>query len=73
MRDGWARARVLSDGAGRVIIYDPPLLDRPTRPCARCARAFQPTARRRMMCAPCFRHATDDPPTYPLRLTSSLR
>ena len=31
--------------------------DKPERPCARCRRPFQPTARRRMLCAGCFRNA----------------
>ena len=33
---------------------DPPLEDRPHRPCALCGTPFQPTVRRRMLCARCF-------------------
>ena len=52
-------------GTDITIPYDPPL-DRPERPCSHCARAFQPTARRRLLCRACFRHATDAPVTYVL-------
>ena len=72
MRHGHARAGVLSDGGGRVIIYDPPI-DRPERPCSHCGDTFQPTARRRLLCYECFRYATSDPPTYPIRLTTRPR
>ena len=34
-------------------------IDRPERPCANCGRIFKPTARRRMLCSPCFRGAND--------------
>ena len=34
---------------------DPPLLHREPRSCSNCQRLFQPTMRRRMLCAYCFR------------------
>ena len=37
---------------------DSPDLARPERPCARCSTMFQPTTRRRMMCAACYRQAS---------------
>ncbi len=36
---------------------DPPLKDRPKRPCSKCGRKFQPTAKRRMLCEHCYRAA----------------
>ena len=38
-----------------------PRLDKPKRPCARCGRRFQPTVKRRMLCAGCFSTATESP------------
>ena len=38
-----------------------PRLDRPKRPCACCGRRFQPTVRRRLLCAGCFGSASDSP------------
>ena len=64
------RARVYGDG-GRVVVDDLEL-DRPERPCSHCGEHFQPTQRRRRLCAYCFKHATD-PPTYSLRLTTRPR
>ena len=37
---------------------DLPDAARPERPCALCGRSFQPTARRRMLCAGCFGRAS---------------
>ena len=71
MRPLRGRPRVYG-GGGRVVIYDPPI-DRPERPCSYCREVFQPTVRRRLLCYDCFTYSEDDPPTYPLRLTSSLR
>lgn len=34
-----------------------PTLDCPKRPCAKCGRKFQPTLKRRMLCASCFGNA----------------
>ena len=34
---------------------DAPDKSRPKRPCARCDAKFQPTVRRRLLCARCFR------------------
>ena len=34
---------------------DPPLKDKPERPCTRCGKSFQPTLKRRLLCAGCFR------------------
>lgn len=31
------------------------------RPCANCARSFQPTVKRRMLCAPCYGRGTGSP------------
>ena len=74
MRHGQARARVPRDGGGGVVIDDPPLRDRPIKPCCRCGDAFQPTTKRRMMCHDCFVYAPDDAPTtYPLRFTTRPR
>lgn len=39
---------------------DPELKDRPERPCARCRKNFQPTARRRVLCTTCFGYANSD-------------
>ena len=72
MRHGLARARV-PRGGGRVVIDDPPLRDRPIKPCCRCGDVFQPTSKRRLLCHDCYTYCEDDAPTYPLRLTSSLR
>ena len=33
---------------------DPALKDEPKRRCARCGQKFQPTAKRRMLCARCY-------------------
>ena len=33
---------------------DRPLPGGQERPCARCGRMFQPSIKRRMLCAPCF-------------------
>ena len=38
----------------REFIHDKPDPSRPERPCACCGRRFQPTTRRRMLCAECF-------------------
>ena len=38
-----------------------PRLDRPKRPCACCRRRFQPTVKRRMLCASCFGRANTSP------------
>ena len=42
--------------AHRAIVtsHDAPDPTRPERPCARCTNKFQPTLRRRMLCARCF-------------------
>ena len=40
---------------------DPPLLNRPPKPCAKCRREFQPTMRRRLLCESCYRHADTGP------------
>ena len=37
---------------------DRPLPDRPERPCSRCGKMFQPSLKRRMLCASCFGRAT---------------
>ena len=37
---------------------DSPL--RPERPCAKCGKLFRQTAKRRVLCYECFRHAEDD-------------
>ena len=50
-----------------------PPIDRPVRPCCHCGGAFRPTVKRRLLCHDCFVYCEDDPPTYTLRLTSSLR
>ena len=34
------------------------------RPCCRCGRAFQPTAKRWRLCGPCFSHAETGEPVY---------
>lgn len=34
-------------------------LDRPRRPCSRCGKRFQPTIKRRMLCAYCFENADE--------------
>ena len=39
---------------GTCVIPDPPI-DRPERPCASCRAIFKPTARRRMLCAKCYK------------------
>ena len=39
-------------------------LDRPERPCAWCRDPFQPTIRRRMLCAPCFNRASGAGPRW---------
>ena len=72
MRHGQQRARVPRDGGG-VVIDDPPLRDRPIKPCCRCGDVFQPTSKRRLLCHDCFTYSEDDPVTCPLRFTSSLR
>ena len=36
---------------------DAPDLARPPRPCSCCKREFQPSVRRRMLCAACYRNA----------------
>ena len=73
MRHGQARARVPRDGALGVVIDDPPLRDRPERPCSNCREVFRPTQRRRMLCHDCFTYSESDPPTYSLRLTTRPR
>ena len=39
---------------GRTYPLDQPT-NRPARACANCARPFQPTTQRRMLCSPCYR------------------
>ena len=34
-------------------------IDRPKRACARCGKEFQPTGKRRMLCAECFSVANE--------------
>ena len=43
---------------GTIYRVDKPL-DRPARPCSRCSKPFQPTLRRRMLCAHCAAYAND--------------
>ena len=40
---------------------EPPLLHQEPRPCTNCQRLFQPTVRRRMLCAYCFHHGDKGP------------
>ena len=42
------------DDSSTAHHIDPKLTGRPERGCARCRRRFQPTARRRLLCAACF-------------------
>ncbi len=49
-----ATTGVASTNAEMPAPFVDPNLDRPERPCARCRREFQPTVRRRMLCATCF-------------------
>ena len=49
------RVRALYDAA--VIPLDAPDLARPARPCSRCGVVFQPSTRRRMLCATCYSRA----------------
>ena len=51
-----ARERYIGTGT-HVFPLDQPDLTRPERPCACCSIVFQPTARRRMLCAACWHKA----------------
>ena len=42
-----------------LIPLDAPDMTRPTRPCSRCGSRFQPSTRRRMLCADCHRSADE--------------
>ena len=46
-------------------------LSRSPRPCTKCKRAFQPTTRRRLLCATCFGNARPSGVEYGLSLTGS--
>ena len=45
-----------SDDLGPNIPLGDRPLDVPKKPCSRCRRMFQPTRKRRMLCANCFSH-----------------
>ena len=53
------RERLRRDGLSSLgHLLDQKDLSRPTRPCSCCGVEFQPTRRRRMLCGPCYRHAS---------------
>ena len=57
---GMKRWQLNAEEPGPVPGYhgDRPLPHAPERPCSRCRKRFQPTLRRRMLCAPCFGKAS---------------